>query len=54
MSGRLQLFAARCLPRWPRRWAFISVVAHATTGVYSNTIVPELGAMEALKRWEAA
>ena len=30
----------------------IRVVAYATTGKYSNTIVPELTAMDAVKRWE--
>ena len=33
-------------------WAAIRLVAHATQGRYSSTIVPELSAMDALKRWE--
>jgi hypothetical protein len=32
-------------------WCFSRVVGVATTGKYSNTIVPELTALEALKRW---
>jgi hypothetical protein len=43
--------------RLPKRlvmWAAIRVVAHATTGEYSNQIVPELTAIDALKRWPAA
>lgn len=50
------------LPQWiagmlPRRvcyFTFIRVVAETTTGRYSNTVVPELTAMEAVKRWESA
>lgn len=41
--------------RLPRRivyWAYIRVAAHATTGVYGNTVVPELTMMDALKRWD--
>lgn len=41
--------------RLPRRlvmWSYVRVVAHATTGQYGNTVVPELTAMDALKRWE--
>lgn len=41
------------LPRSIAYWCAVRVFAHATTGEYGNTIVPELTAMEALKRWEA-
>jgi len=33
-------------------WCAIRVMANATTGEYSNQIVPDLTAMEALERWE--
>ena len=33
-------------------WCAIRLIANATTGKYSNQIVPELKAMDALKRWE--
>jgi len=33
-------------------FCFIRVMAYATTGAYSDTIVPELEGMEALKRFE--
>lgn len=39
----------------PKRLVYLSairVMAHATTGKYGNTIVPELAGMEAIKRWE--
>lgn len=40
------------LPRSIIMWAFIRVVGHATTGKWGNQIVPELKAMDALKRWD--
>lgn len=41
--------------RLPRRlvmWCAIRVIAHATQGPYSGQVVPELTAMDALKRWD--
>lgn len=32
--------------------AMVRVMAHATTGQWSNQFVPDLGAMEALQRWD--
>lgn len=40
------------LPRKVVMWAFIRVVAHATTGKYSNQIVPKLTVIDALSRWD--
>lgn len=40
------------LPKSIAYWSAIRVGAHATTGEYGNTIVPELAYMDALKRWE--
>lgn len=40
--------------RLPKRlvyWASIRLIANATQGKYSSTVVPELTAIEALKRW---
>ncbi len=39
------------LPKRLVMWGYIRVAAHATTGKYGNTVVPELSMMEALKRW---
>lgn len=39
------------LPKSVAMWAYIRVGAHATTGEYSNTVVPEITMMEALERW---
>lgn len=47
----LALFCAHLLPRWLVEAAAVRLVAHATVGRYSNTLVPELTAIEALKRW---
>ena len=32
-------------------FCFVRVMAHATTGKYGNTVVPDLTGMEALKRF---
>ena len=33
-------------------WSAIRLIAYGTQGKYGNTIVPDLSAMDALKRWE--
>lgn len=43
---------AHKLPARLRYFAAIDVVAYATTGQHSNTVVPDLTAMEAIKRFE--
>lgn len=40
------------LPRELVMWCYMRVAAHATTGKFGNTIVPELGMMDAVKRWD--
>jgi hypothetical protein len=40
------------LPRKLVMWCYIRVAAHATTGKFGNTIVPEITMMEALQRWD--
>ena len=39
------------LPKRIAYWAAIRVAAYATTGKYGNTIVPDLAAMDAIKRF---
>jgi hypothetical protein len=41
------------LPRKLVMWCYVRVGAHATTGAYGDTVVPDLGMMEALRRWDA-
>ena len=52
MSKKIQIWIVWKLPRWLIKWAAVRLIAEATTGEYSSTVVPELRAMEALKRWE--
>lgn len=40
------------LPKSIVYWCTIRLIAYATTGKYGKTIVPELTAMDALKRFE--
>jgi len=40
------------LPKRLIYFCAIRLMANATTGSYSDQIVPELKAMDALKRWE--
>lgn len=42
------------LPKRLVMWCAMRVGAHATTGQYSATNVPQLTFMEAAKRWESA
>lgn len=39
------------LPRGLVKWTSMRLIAHATQGQYSTTIVPELTAMDAFDRW---
>jgi hypothetical protein len=51
MREKLIRRIAWILPKSIVYWASIRMIAHATQGEYSNEIVPELGAMQALGRW---
>lgn len=51
MRDRLAMWLAWRLPRRLVRWAYIRVGAAATTGQYSDTVVPEISMMDALGRW---
>jgi hypothetical protein len=42
------------LPKQLVAMSFVRVTAHATTGAFSKQIVPELTAIDALKRWDTA
>lgn len=42
---------ARLLPRRLVYWCGLSIIADATTGEYSDTVVPELTAMDAVDRF---
>lgn len=49
---KLAMKLAWLMPKRLAYWCAIRVGAHATTGQYGNTVVPELPFMDALKRWE--
>lgn len=49
---KAQIAVAWAIPEWLAYWCAIRVITHATTGTYSNQVVPDLAAMDALKRWE--
>lgn len=49
---RAQIKCAWMLPRWLVKWAAIRMMANATTGKYATQVVPDLTAMDALKRWD--
>jgi hypothetical protein len=51
MFERLVVWLAWHLPRRIAYWAAIRVGVHATTGPWSNQIVPELTLPDMLKRW---
>lgn len=40
------------LPKRLVMWCAMRIGAHATTGKYSNQIVPQLFFMDAIERWE--
>lgn len=50
-KGKLYQAIAWRLPKELVLWAYTRVVAHATTGEYGDTVVPDITAMEALDRW---
>lgn len=52
MKEKIWIKLAYLLPKPLVYWCSIRLIAHATTGAYSNQVVPDLRAMDALKRWE--
>mgnify|MGYP001558278125 CR=1 FL=1 len=54
MKERMMLKIVWLLPKEFVKWYAIRLICNATSGKYSSQIVPELSAMDALKRWEEA
>lgn len=50
-TDRALCWIAFRLPKRLAMWVYVRVLVHATTGQYSNTVVPEITAADALKRW---
>ncbi|MDE4602474.1 hypothetical protein LOF12_14120 [Sinorhizobium meliloti] len=51
MTDKIAMHIAWRLPRRLVEWCAIRLIANATTGEHSSQVVPELTAMDALKRW---
>ena len=54
LKERIWKWIAWHLPKELVNWCYCRVAAHATGGEYGNTVVPELGMMDAWKRWDTA
>lgn len=52
MKERILIALAWKMPRSLVYWCAIRLMAHATTGRYSSQVVPDLTALDALKRWD--
>jgi hypothetical protein len=48
---KLYLWLAWKLPHELVKWCAVRLMAHATAGQYSSQVVPDLLAMDALRRW---
>ena len=48
---RFLMFLVWKLPKVIVYWCFIRLSANASTGQYSNQVVPDLTVLDALKRW---
>jgi hypothetical protein len=51
LSDKFWLWLVWKLPKPLVMWSTVRVVAHATSGEYGDTSVPDITAMDALKRW---
>jgi len=51
---KIYMAIAWMLPKRLVHWCAIRLMSYATCGKYGEQIVPELTAMDALKRWETA
>lgn len=52
LSERFWTKLAWMVPRKLAYWCAIRVISNATVGEYENQVVPELSAIDALKRWD--
>ena len=49
---KIYFLLIKIMPSKLRYMTALSVVAYATSGEYSSTIIPELSAMDAIRRFE--
>ena len=52
MLDKLWMWIAWKLPRQLVMWCAVRLIAQATTGRYGHLLVPDLTALDALKRWQ--
>jgi len=52
MSEKFWMRLAWAMPRKLAYWAAVRVLSYATVGKFSSQVVPDLLAIDALKRWE--
>ena len=52
MKETIAVWVAWHLPRRVVMWCAIRLIAYATQGRWSDQIVPELGAVDAIRRWD--
>lgn len=53
MKEKILIQLAWLLPRSLVYWCAIRLMSNATMGAYSGQVVPELRALDALKRWNS-
>jgi hypothetical protein len=51
MKDKVKMWFAWHMPKWLAYWCTVRLGVHATTGRFSDQIVPDLTYMDALKRW---
>ncbi len=51
MRSKLAMWIAWHLPESVVMWCSIRIAAYATQGAYSDQVVPELTALDAVDRW---
>lgn len=51
VKTKITRWVAHRLPKRLKYFVAIDILAHATTGKYSNTVVPDLTIMEAIRRF---
>ena len=52
LKDRILIWIAWKLPKGLIKQAYVRVVAHGTTGLYSDTVLPDVTVSDILNRWE--
>jgi hypothetical protein len=51
LKEKVLIWIAWAMPKCVVYWCAVRLMSHATVGEYSDQVVPELTALDALKRW---